>query len=369
MTSLLVRAACLLLISAAAFSAELEAELKRLDAFASDTDGRLVLTATVAAQLGVHRNRIILLRKETGKSHSTIVVERLRANGDSDAEVLRQVRLINAEVGRKLSRTAAGTLAPVAYLTTTWDYSSAGSIYTAVPEIGVDGRRFSILASVPVHRLAGTQQSATGVGDAQISAILRHSGERFGAWSSVSLGLPTGSREQGLGAGKLTADGSGTLSWRVDRVRVFGTAGLTNSVFRDVGYQRPYITTGTAAHGSAGVEGALHRRFGVGAGGFFLEPRGPQTVINRIGSVARPMPGQSVENPGGMHGGIMPVMQLPTGSEVAANELSDRGPNAWAWFAVSEAVNLNVTVARSVPLELTTVRIGFGFDMVRLLRH
>ena len=360
----------LCVLCAAASSADLEAELNRLDAFAADPDGKLILTAAIGEQLGMHRNRIILLRKETGKSYSSIVMERLRGSAADDTEVLRKVRHINEDVERRFAGGRAASLAPVAYLTATWDYSTVGSIYTVLPEVGVESRRLALVASVPLHRLTGIQQSAAGVGDLQLSATLRHAGERFGAWGSVSLGLPTGDSERGLGAGKATADGSGTLSWRFDRARVFGTAGLTNSVFRNVGYQRPYITTGTAAYGAAGVEGTLHRRIGAGAGGFFLEPQGDQTVINRMGGTLGHTPETGISGMGGMHRPQdMPAMQVPTGTQVSASELSDRGPNAWAWFVISDAVNLNFTIARSVPLELTTVRVGFGLDVYRLLRR
>jgi len=146
----------------------------------------------------MHRNRIILLRKETGKSYSSIVMERLRDSAADDKEVLRTVRHINVDVERRIAGGRAAGLAPVAYLTATWDYSAVGSIYTVLPEIGVQSRRLALVASVPLHRLTGTQQSATGVGDLQLSATLRHAGERFGAWGSISLGLPTGDSERGL---------------------------------------------------------------------------------------------------------------------------------------------------------------------------
>lgn len=356
----------LLLALQSVLAADLDVELKRLDAFASDADGKLIVTAAVAEQLGVHRNRITLLRKETGRSYSSILVERLRSSGEGDSEVLRKVRLVNADVERQLS--GRKPIQMLAYMTATWDYSSVGSVYTLVPEIGIDTGRVSFLASAPVYRLTGTQQSATGIGDVQVSAIVEHSGERASAWGSVSIGLPTGDRERGLGAGKVTADASGTLSWRFDKVRTFGTAGVTNSVFRNIGYQRPYITTGTAVYGSAGLEGTLTRWVGIGAGGFFLEPRGSQTVINRM--TGGPMPAPTTGMTGGMHGGgSMTGMRVPAGTEVAAGELADRGANAWAWFAVNDAVSLNFTAARSVSLELTTVRVGLGFDIVRLLRH
>ncbi len=356
--------------------AALELELKRIDAIAADPDRKLVLVAAMADALKVHRNHLILLRKQTGGPYSEILVSELERAGKSREDILSVARGINSEVNRRIERAAAqedGThgpagLRPVMFVTTALDHNSAGTFYTLVPEVGVESRRASLVLALPYYRTRG---AAGGLGDVYATGAVFGRALRLDFGTSLTLGFPTGDRSQGLGAGKATFDVSATVAKKLERVRPFLTGGFTNSVFRNVGYQRPYISDGNAGYASGGVEISALRRFTFAFTGFAVRPIGAQMVYNRMSMDQ--VPGTSGTSTGDwshMSGGMsMPF--LATGSTTtttaSAGELRDHGASAWTSMAVSNGVFLQFGVARSLPFELTTVRVGLGFDLARLV--
>lgn len=354
--------------------APLELELKKIDASAADPDRKVVLAAAMADVLKVHRNHLILLRKQTGKSYSDILVSELERAGKSREEILTVARGLNSEVNRGIERAASqedGTrgpagLRPVAFLTTALDRNSAGTFYTLVPEIGVESRRGSLILALPYYKTRG---AAGGVGDIYATGALFGRALRLDFGTSLALGFPSGDSSQGLGAGKVTFDVSATVAKKLEQVRPFMTGGFTNSVFRNVGYQRPYISDGNAGYASGGMEISPVRRVTITLTGFAVRPIGTQTVYNRMsidqGGASPPSSGAA----GHMGGGMRMPFLVPgsTTTNTAAGDLRDHGASAWTSIAVSNGVFLQFGVARSVPFELTTVRAGLGFDLARLL--
>jgi hypothetical protein len=50
---------------------------------------------------------------------------------------------------------------------------------------------------------------------------------------------------------------------------------------------------------------------------------------------------------------------------VPGSDVSDWGASGWASWSVSSIVSLNFNVARSVAYDLTTIRVGLGFNLSR----
>ncbi len=386
-------AIALLFAAAPAFGqhSALEAEMQKIDARAADPDTKPIVVAAMADELKVHRNHLVLLRKQTGENYSQIFVSTLEKNGVAQDAILARARALNREIDRRLGTSGNGSPAsngvrPVATVSTGIDHNSAGSFYWLLPEVGVDSRRASLIVGVPYYRDSATGFSAAGVGDVYATGTLYAHAWRTDFASALTVGFPTGDEKLGLGAGKVTADISGTVARSFERVRPFLSAGFANSI-SNFAYARPYIADGNAAHFSGGLEVRAAHRLTVGASGFGVWPFGSQVVYSRV-MMGQPSgasgAGSGAQTPGGgmagMGGGIpggagspmTPPQYMPflgaARSVVAASELEDYGPDAWASITVARGVSVNFAVARSVPFHLTTARIGLTLDVVRARR-
>ncbi len=368
------------------------AEAARLDSFATTPDGRLIVAALMAEQLEVHRNHLILLRKQSGRVYSAIFADELRARGKSDDAILTALRQLNNDIDRQfnsLARSPAEGGSPplrgIGFLSTTLDRNPAATFNTASPELGVEGSRGSVVVGLPLYVSNLSGGTVSGIGDvyAQGQLLARVLGFDFSP--TLTVGFPTGNSERGLGAGKVTVDGTATFARTFERrLRPFVSAGLANYVFNNVGYLRPYISTGGAAHFSGGLTVGLGRRVNLSIGGFAVEPFGEQEMTSRevmqdlSPTPASGMPPGAGHNPGTMPGmghmpgapigmlqpGVPPFMQV-SHATVQASDLRDHGVNAWSSIAIHPALSLQIAVARSLDFRLTTVRVGLGFNFGR----
>lgn len=353
-------------------SAVLDAEVKRINALASDTDTELLVVGAMAELLKTHRDHLMLLRRQTGQSYGEIFVSLLASAGNSEEEILRQFHLLHAQVEASLNRpetqnpdAEGAPIQPALYLYTGANRNSARSFYYFTPEAGIETQRISFYAGIPMYRYSNSQSSGAGIGDAYLSVVLQGTAQGVHLSSFLAARLPTGDADRGLGAGKATFDASVGLRRPLRNFAPFLTAGFTNFVFGNVGYQRPYITTGNTAYFSGGLDIELFRRLTAGASGFALRPVESQTVFSQATA-----PGGSSTPSGGMHGGMMGGGVL-TGSispvVVSSNDLQDHGVAGWISYPLHRTVSLNFNIARSFPFELTTVRFGMGLDLGRLL--
>ena len=367
-----------------------EPEILKLDALTADPEIKLVVVGAMADALHVHRNHLIRLRKDGGQSYGAIFVSALRERGMDYDVILRELRALNREVARRLTdfnvrSMSAATTRPILSIATASDHNSADTVYSLVPEIGIDSRHAAFVVGVPYYRTFGTNAPTGGLGDVYATAFVRGRASVFDVGSTVTLAAPTGDRNKGLGAGKVSAGATGTISRRLEFARLWLSGGFTNSVFNNVGYERPYITDGNAVHIEGAVEFTLHHKVALGIGGFALRPFGAQTVYSQTANAdsAALDGGQSPGTPGGMmpggHMGQVPAatvsapgMSMPfydrtQRSIVDASDLQDHGASVWLSIPLRPGLSLHAGMARSLPFHLTTVRVGFGLDLARLL--
>jgi len=359
--------------------AALQAEIRKIDTAAADPDGRLAVVGAMAERLNVHRNHLVLLRRQTGQSYGRIFVSELKSAGRSPEAILAEAQALNGEIENRWrgAEDREAGLVPILSVSAGVDHNSAGAFYSLRPEVGVGSGPAALVLGVPFYRNSpaelpaaqGSIQrfSAGGIGDVYTAGFLRGHVARCELGSSLTVGFPTGDHLKGLGAGKVTVDVAGMVAGNLERFRPFVSAGFANSVFSNVGYQRPYITDGNAAYFSGGLELQLARRLRIGAGGFAVRPSGEQVVYSRVIPGRRPggqtPPGRS---DGSTKPPKTPVYEIAPLTTSPASELQDHGANAWVSVALHRAASLNLAVARSVPFQLTTVRVGLSFDIARL---
>lgn len=393
----MVRLALIALFSLAAVAQqrkpELESEIRELDALAVDPEMKLFVVGAMADDLGVHRNHLFMLRRQTGRSFGNLYVSSLEDRRYQHDVILTRLRAIREEINGK-SRQDAGaefSTVPILFVGTSVDRNSVGTFFAVIPEVGIEFRHGYVTAGVPYYKSAGGQLSSAGPGDAHVTGSVYGTVRGVELAAALTVGAPTGDRLRGLGAGKTTLDATGTIGGRLRSFRPFFTAGFANSVFNNVGYQRPYVSDGNAGHFAGGIEAAIGRRFRAGAGAFAVRPFGNQVVYSRMNTASpptgdggtqpphEPEPGMGGSMPG-MGGGMPSTGQKmpPSGPEIhvwergasvaaTPDELRDHGANAWVSIALHPAVTMNAGIARSFPFGLTTARFGLGFNLSRVL--
>lgn len=424
--------ACLLTpLPAAPQPAALQTGIQKIDSQAADPDTRLAVVSAMADALQVHRNHLILLRRETGQSYGLIFVQALQKQGLGEDVIAERLRALQSDIQRRIAPEHSGNggppssgLRPVLSLNSGVDHSSAATFIWFDPEAGIDSKHASLVAGVPYYRDSSSANAVTGVGDAYLMGSLYGRAARMDVGASLVVGLPSGDRSLGLGAGKVTVDFSGTLAHAFERVRPFVSAGVGNSTF-NFAYQRPYIADGNVTHFSGGCEFRVAPQLTAGVGSFGLIPMGTQVVYSRIvpgqasgSQIALPGTGGASGSTGGSGGsgaggsgssggsggsgsgggsGIGgsggsggsggaggtgsggPASSTPAKvpshmqflanavSTLPATDLRDYGVNAWATISIARGATLNFAVARSVPFQLTTARVSLGLDLPRLL--
>lgn len=372
---------CLMVIAASAegqvVSADVEAEITQIDRLTADPDTKLQIIQSMAVDLGTHRNHVIFLKKQGQDSFGQVYVKELRKRGLDDEAILKKLRSIaSPAIVRPQAEHDATGFRPIAYVGITADNNSAGTFVTISPEVGMDSRRFAFVAGIPIYRISATQREAIGIGDAYASVFVRQPTGSFDVGAALTIAAPTGNRDEGLGAGRVSVDLNGTVQRRFERVRPFATVGFTNSLFNNVGYQRPFISNGNSLYASGGIDYRVHRRFSVGLGGFGVHAMGDQMVISQMTATApaaTTMPGMPPGHmppgmgTGSMGSGTMPFYGHGPQTIVPGSDVSDRGVVGWTSWSLSPSVTLSINVARSIPYELTTVRVGLGFDLSRPL--
>ncbi len=376
--------------------AAIQKEMRKVDALAANPDLKPVVVAAMADGLQIHRNHVLLLRKETGRSFAAIYVSELRARGMNDESVLRDLRSLLRNVDRQIaasgSNTAGPGLKPVMLLETGGDHTAAGDVFSLVPEIGFDSRHVAVVAGLPYYRVSSASPTASGVGDFYLSTFVRGRTAGLDFGSVLTLGAPTGDKNRGLGAGKVTVDATETISHQFGIAKPWVSIGFANSVFGNAGYLRPYIADGNAAHFGGGVDFGLPHKLAAGVAGFGLAPVGNQVVYSQVvmtgtasgGSPSPVQGGGGMMSGGGMGMGMgtgagtgggmtmppgtpMPFYMTAQQSMVSAGELRDYGASLWGSIPLHPGVAFNAVVTRSVPFHLTSVHVGIGIDVGRLL--
>jgi hypothetical protein len=375
--------------------AAIQVEMGKIDALCADPELKLAVVAAMADSVQMHRNHLLLLHKDTGQSFAAIFVSELRARGIDDEGILRSLSALLRDVNRQLARYNVVTPStsaprPVLSVRSSVDYNSSATLFSLVPEFGVDSSHAALLVGVPYYRSFGSSVSSGGLGDVYLAGFLRGRAAGLDFGSALTVGAPTGDRTKGFGAGKVTIDTAGTVARRFEFARPWVSAGFANSVFNNVGYQRPYITDGNAVHLSGGVDFTLPRKLAVGIGGFGLLPIGNQVVYSQ--TVQAGSPGSGTQQTGQQSGGMMPGGSMGPGmgtgngggmttppatsmpfydsaqqSMVSASDLRDYGASAWLSVPLHAGLSLGSVVSRSVPFHMTTVRVSIGVDLARLL--
>jgi hypothetical protein len=340
------------LCAAPAHSAtEADGAVRRIDAMADNPDSKIALADAIAKRLGMHRNHLLRMRRESGHSFGQIFAETLRERGTSDQEIARAASALLR--GFEDGDESPARVAPVLTFSSAVDRSTAALFYSFVPEAGIETRHAALVFGAPLYRVSAGGTVSSGMGDAYAAGTLSGTAGGLDLSAALSVGFPTGNASLGLGAGQTTLDGSFTAARSFERGRVFASAGGSSFLFNNFVYQRPYMSDGPAAHFAAGGEWYGLRRLSLGAGGFAVRAGGAQSVTS--------LPGAEAWRPGHPrgHGSTSPAPATePAGTVATTSDAADYGVNTWASVALSRNTSLEFGAARSIAFSLTSVRVG-----------
>lgn len=366
----------------------LQSELEAVNALTSDADLKLAVVARMADDLSAHRNHLLLLRRETGKTFAEIYIAELRSRGDDDQAILTKLKALRRSVQPSA---AAGSdrpsWRPVVQTIVSGDHSSAGDLVTILPEVGVDSKRYAVILGIPMYQTSTVSQTATGLGDVYLSSFLRRKLPNLDLGAALTVAAPTGDRTKGLGTGRVTIDATGTLSRRVEWAKLWASSGMSNGASANSGYARPYAIAGTSMHIAGGIDVTLARRCAAELSGFSLLPFGDQTVYSQ--SVTPPssttmptgtgsggmMPGGGMGGHGGSTGGSMtpptgassgmPFYATAQRSVVSASEARDFGGTAAVTITFHAGLTFTTGVSYSGAFHFTVIRSAVGVDVTR----
>lgn len=95
-----------------------------INALAADPETKFQLLNLIASDLGTHRNRLVLLKKQTGRSFDDIYSDELRKRGLTETEIDRRLQMVARRAEKEAGRSRGlGAARPIAYLGSSMDHS------------------------------------------------------------------------------------------------------------------------------------------------------------------------------------------------------------------------------------------------------
>lgn len=247
------------------------------------------------------------------------------------------------------------------------------------------GGGFSISAGLPYYAVrdgTGTASPSfgSGIGNAYAAFGYTASDSRIGYSTSLRVGAPTGDEARGFGTGDVTVEWSNTFSLPVNRFTPFAILGVANTVSDTSFFTRPFSSIGIVGQFQGGVVWTPARRISFGGSGYAVVPAGDQTLVGRgaTGTSSTSDPATTPPGPGGGPGGGPPFSTpgpagsvgrptdaLATPGEVTgeADLARDHGFSSWFRFFLTGNSDFYLGYSRSVPYELDSLFIGFGWSV------
>lgn len=169
--------------------------------------------------------------------------------GFNDEATLKKLQLIGSP-GEPTPSSSGFT--PIAFVGTAVDHNSAGT-FVGIPPRSASIPAISLLwLESRFYRISATQRDASGIGDVYASMFLRQSKGPYEIGGARRIVLRPETPVKGCAAAYLlmqTPHSAGDLN----RLSPFLNGGYTNSLFNNVGYQRPFISNGNSVYASGGL--------------------------------------------------------------------------------------------------------------------
>jgi hypothetical protein len=246
--------------------------------------------------------------------------------------------------------------------------NGAGQVMSLTSTTGYDfTSHFGLVVGLPVyfiHDSASTAgaTSSDGIGDVFAGLHFSFPNPVVNFRTALTGTAPTGDTSKGLSTGHATLDWTNHFDRRFGRLVPFANLGLANSVPDTLFYQRQYTSYGYLAHFQAGTSFRIMRPLSAVASAYDIEPWGMQTVTSRIVGVVG-VPGQLGLLPG------VPAFEQSHLITGGANLTRDDGFSAGLDVGFARFFDAWAGYSHSLPLNLNTVSIGVGVNVMSVLHH
>jgi hypothetical protein len=225
---------------------------------------------------------------------------------------------------------------------------------------------FGLVAGIPVYFIRDSASTAgatssNGIGDVFAGLHFSFPNPVVNYRTALTGTAPTGDTSKGLSTGHATLDWTNHFDRRFGRWVPFANLGLANSVPDTLFNQRQYTSYGYVAQFQAGTFFRIMRPLSSVSSAYDVEPWGAPTVISRIVPVGVP----------GSLGSLAGVpffeqSHLITGG---ASLTRDDGFSAGLDAGFASFFDVWAGYSHSLPLNLNTVSIGVGVNVMSALRH
>jgi hypothetical protein len=245
--------------------------------------------------------------------------------------------------------------------------NGAGEVMSLTSTTGYNfTSHFGLVAGIPVyfiHDSASTASptSSAGIGDVFVGLHFSFPNPVLNFRTALTGTAPIGDTSKGLSTGHATLDWTNHFDRRFGRWVPFANLGLANSVPDTLFDQRQYTSYGYVAHFQVGTSLRILRPLSAVASAYDIEPWGAQTVVSRIVGVGAP-------GPLGPLAGVPFFEQshLITGG---ASLTRDDGFSVGMDAGFASFFDVWAGYSHSLPLNLNTVSIGVGVNVMSALRH
>jgi hypothetical protein len=241
--------------------------------------------------------------------------------------------------------------------------NSDGLVTKADPTIGYSlNPHVQTYAGIPFYFVnvssTATQQTTTGfvsgIGNAYVGLRFKVDSDALKFSSTIEGTAPTGDKDKGFSTGRATVDWTNTLSYKINHLTPFGSAGLSNTVSDTAFFVRPFTSLGLVSHFEGGTTLQIAPLVRVGASAYALQASGEQRIFSKIK--------RATNNIGSLQKGNRP---FETASETIGTSTltDDHGFATWLSIRAGSSADLQLGYTRSMGYDLNTLSFGIGFHL------
>jgi hypothetical protein len=240
--------------------------------------------------------------------------------------------------------------------------NSDGLVTKADPTIGYGlNPHVQTYFGIPFYFVNGsstaTQQATSGfvsgLGNAYVGLRFKVDSDALKFSSIIEGTAPTGDKDKGFSTGRATVDWTNILSYRINRLTPFGSAGISNTVSDTAFFVRPFSSLGLVSHFDGGttlqVAPALH----IGASVYAIQASGEQRIFSKIKRTGSSASLQKSNR----------VFETATETIGSSSLTDDHGLATWVGIRAGSNADLRFGYTRSMGYDLNTLSFGIGFHL------
>jgi hypothetical protein len=240
--------------------------------------------------------------------------------------------------------------------------NSDGLVTKADPTIGYSlNPHVQTYLGVPFYFVNGSStatQLATngfvsGLGNAYVGIRFKADSDALKFSSVIEGTAPTGDKAKGFSTGRATVDWTNILSYKINRLTPFASAGISNTVSDTAFFVRPFTSLGLVSHFDGGTTLQIAPLVDIGASLYAIQASGDQRIFSKIRGSGSSASLQKSNRP----------FETATETIGSSSLTDDHGLATWVGIRAGSNADLRFGYTRSMGYDLNTVSFGIGFHL------